>query len=80
MKIETKFDIGQEVYYLDDIYIFNPSIHKEKAIMKGRVFEILITDYDILYNFNLEKYEWISEDCCFRTKEEAEAKLKESMK
>ena len=69
MKIETKFDIGQEVYY-----IFN-----DKIIYKIKIFSIEIYETNSLHivkygNVNGELY---NEGSLFTTREEAEAKLKE---
>jgi hypothetical protein len=64
MKIETKFDIGQKVYYID---------FKNVVEMKISFLEVYKTDifyYDTIgccYN----------EEDLFATKEEAEQKLKE---
>ena len=72
MKLETKFDIGQEVYrisdYLDDIISFE--------IKQIRISNIRIPEYYVNRDSKWGYYE--SE--LFATKEEAEAKLKEIMK
>lgn len=69
MKIETKFDIGQEVYY----------ISYGKIIYKIKIFSIEIYETKSLHivkygNVNGELYD---ESSLSATREEAEAKLKE---
>lgn len=68
MKLETKYDLGQEVYY----------VRNEYTVEKGEVITIYfdglfnnIPKYEIEYNGNV-----FCEDDVFLTKEEAEAKLK----
>ena len=74
MKIETKFDIGQEVYYIDS-WLEGGEIFTEIRPMIVR--EIKIEKNKISYNSDLYYY---PEDKLFATREEAEQKLKESMK
>lgn len=66
MKLETKYDLGQEVYYVKD----------EHTIEKGEVLTIYfdgtfknIPKYEIKYNGNV-----FCEDDVFLTKQEAEQK------
>lgn len=75
MKIETKFDIGQPVYYIfesirekDNIYYIERDIHF------GIIEDIDISPYTIWYKINGKE---MFERHVFATKEEAEQKLKE---
>lgn len=66
MKLETKYDLGQDVYYVKDAY----------TVEKGEVLTIYfdgtfknIPKYEIEYNGNV-----FCEDDVFLTKQEAEQK------
>ena len=72
MKLETKYDLGQEVYY----------VRAEYTVEKGEVVTIYfdgsfnnIPKYEIEYNGNV-----FCEDDVFLTKEEAEKSLEEMNK
>lgn len=65
MKIETKFDIGQEVYVIENRHIF-----------KDIVEEIEITEDGILFYFEEGIY-GLEENEIYATRQEAEQKLKE---
>lgn len=75
MKIETKFDIGQEVYYIDDCDFEIGDYECEKQVSQSYVYQILVWENKILYYVEDGKY--CDENELFTTKEEAEAKLKE---
>ena len=72
VKLETKYDLGQEVYY----------VRNEYTVKKGEVITIYfdglfnnIPKYEIEYNGNV-----FCEDDVFLTKEEAEKTFEEMMK
>ncbi|MDY6382158.1 MAG: hypothetical protein SPK94_07900 [Bacteroidales bacterium] len=68
MKIETKFDIGQQVYYL--IGLFDSDIRFGEILGIEYYGKAII--YEIEYNRNLHEEKFV-----FATKAEAEQKLKE---
>ena len=73
-----KFNIYQEVYYLDYKYKFEPYISKYLTVCKGKVLDIILREEGCVdYNFTLDDLKWIQEENCFATKEEAQAKLRE---
>lgn len=73
-----KFNIHQEVYYLDYKYNFEPYISKYLTVCKGKVLDIILREEGYVdYNFTLDDLKWIQEENCFSTKEEAEARLRE---
>lgn len=72
MKIETKFDIGQEVYYIEEYY--NESDDYIKEIRIGIIDKISITEYRTLFWVDGDSY---YEFELFATREEAEARLEE---
>lgn len=73
-----KFSIGQEVYYLDYKYKFEPYVSKYLTVCKGKILDIILREEGYVeYNFTFDDLKWIAEENCFLTKEEAEAKLKE---
>ena len=71
MIIETKFDIGQEVYYIHPI---------KKIVEQGFVSRIIAEYYDNQKDIGYQLGTMIpifSEEQLFATKEEVEVKLKE---
>lgn len=70
MKIETKFDIGQQIFYISSAY---------KNIQLGFISKILVTQYNVWYGLSHSNYAY-RETELFITKEEAEQKLKELKK
>ena len=68
MKIETKFDIGQQVYYI--IGLLNSDIRFGEILGIEYYGKEII--YEIEYNRNIQEEKFV-----FATREEAEAKLKE---
>lgn len=70
MKIKTKFDIGQEVYYID-----KNSMEIYQCFIEG----IQILRIGIMYYIYDDYYlaEKVYEENLFATRKEAEAKLKE---
>lgn len=73
-----KFNIYQEVYYLDYKYKFEPYVSKYLTVCKGKILDIILREEGCVdYNFTLDDLKWIQEENCFATKEEAETKLKE---
>lgn len=75
MKIETKFDIGQGVYYLCESIVEKKNVYYiEKEIRFGVIEDINISPYTVWYKINTKER---PEQQVFATKEEAEAELKE---
>lgn len=75
MKIETKFEIGQGVYYLCESIVEKNNIYYiEKEIHFGFIEDISISPYTVWYKINTKER---PEQHVFATKEEAEGKLKE---
>ena len=72
MKIETKFDIGQEVWIVFDRTLWGERL---LSVEKVVISTIVITD-KIMYNFETIPYDH-KEELLFATREEAEQKLKE---
>lgn len=73
-----KFNIYQEVYYLDYKYKFEPYVSKYLTVCKGKILDIILREEGCVdYNFTLDDLKWIQEENCFATKEEAQAKLEE---
>lgn len=72
MKIETKFDIGQEVYYIQPTYFF------DKVIKMGKILDIRIIlgeeNYEE-YNFSVDVPYWVDENDVFETEKQAKDKL-----
>ena len=68
MIIKTKFDVGQEVYYLTGKFASN--------VQSGEILQIKFYGkeiiYEIEYNGNVQEEQYV-----FATKEEAELKLSE---
>lgn len=75
MKIETKFDIGQEVYYIDDCDFELGDYECEKQVLQSYIYQLLVWKNKILYYVEDGKY--CDESELFTTREEAEAKLKD---
>ncbi len=65
MKIETKFDIGQMLFY----------INRYNEVKKGVINKIIFTQDDVYYGFSWTDHAY-REYRIFTTREEAEAKLK----
>ncbi len=74
MKIETKFDIGQEVYTIRNHYIYKTNIEYIEIFKVGNE---LIIGYKYYLPGSYETY-LAEENELFITKEEAEQKLKEN--
>lgn len=76
MKFETKYKIGQEVYYIKKCMYYDTNPYD---IRKDVITNIKITQSSvqviIYYSFNY--YSYIQEQMVFATKEEAEQKLRE---
>lgn len=72
MKIETKFDIGQEVYVIYNCCIFETKIGYIEVF---KIYNALIIRYRYFLKGSDELYA-SEEDALFATREEAEAKLK----
>ena len=73
-----KFSIGEEVYYLDYKYKFEPYVSKYLTVCKGKILDIILREGGYVeYNFTFDDLKWIAEENSFLTKEEAEAKLRE---
>ena len=73
-----KFNIYQEVYYLDYKYKFEPYISKYLTVCKGKVLDIILREEGYVdYNFTFDDLKWITEENVFATKEDALAKLEE---
>ena len=49
MKIETKFDIGQEVFYIDDCDFKIGDYEYEKQVFQSYVYQLLVWKNKILY-------------------------------
>lgn len=75
MKIETKFDIGQEVWFIFDRVLWGERL---LSVEKSKIYGIDITN-DIKYYFETLPYDY-KEEHIFLTKEEAEIKLQELKK
>lgn len=73
MKIETKFEIGQEVYCVADCY--NTLGARLEIVSIVRIYVIQISDKGIIYLTDDGQFE---ENELFATREEAEAKLREN--
>ena len=72
----SKFQVGQEVYYLDYKYSFEPFTRKYLAVKKGVIQDVLISEGGCSYNFMWDNLDWINSDNVFKTQEEAEEQLK----
>lgn len=68
MEIKTKFNVGDEVWYIDmehdKWFIFTDHTHKIK--------EIIVTAFDGCYEVEYWSYYGMREEDCFATKEEAQ--------
>ena len=73
-----KFNIYQEVYYLDYKYKFEPYVSKYLTVCKGKVLDIILREEGwVDYNFTFDDLKWITEENVFATKDEALKKLEE---
>ena len=81
MKIETKFDIGQEVWFIG-----NKFNGEENSLYMGKIRTIVVVyrgvifdkeSYDITYEVDCGFFANVYGQRLYATKEEAEAKLKE---
>ena len=72
MKIETKFDIGQEVWY-----VWNKDQRKPFKCVIDRIIYDSSKNCKIRYDTSSEFYIGVREEDLFLTLEEAEQKLKE---
>lgn len=73
MKIETKFNIGQEIYFIQPLYSDKAKVFKGKII--GIDYNKITHEPQYMTNSNGTLYYLIKQ--FFATKEEAEATLKE---
>ena len=72
MKIETKFNIGDDVYYLE----LGSEFVRESAISNIAIYKGFKKPYDVCYTisqYDGEKYvdKIVAEENCFKTEEEA---------
>lgn len=72
---EIKFDIGQEVFYIDDCDFEIGDYECEKQVFQSYIYQILVWENEILYYVEDGKY--CDGNELFITREEAETKLKE---
>lgn len=74
MKIKNKFDLGDEVYYIDDrTKSVKKAIVQDITVIRG--IDMGVYYEDIKYNFLYDEYHWIIEHLVFNNKEDAESEL-----
>lgn len=74
MKIKNKFDLGDEVYYIDDrTKSVKKAIVQDIKVIRG--IDMGVCYEDIKYNFLYDEYHWIIEHLVFNNKEDAESEL-----
>lgn len=72
MTIETKYNIGDEVWVISDNKAQCLTITKIRTISHGRVFDeyYTIVDASMHIEYCFSNDEWVKEKYCFPTKEE----------
>ena len=80
MKIETKFDIGQEVWFIGNKFngeensLYSGEINTITIIYRGKIFDKI--NCEKLYEVDSGFYAIVPEEKLYATKEDAEKKLK----